>query len=91
MGWLLTIVLSMPLTQGDVEFRMWFSKESYCTFAIEKFSEKPFMQILEDGSEMPGGVKSATCRALSKHEEALVPEHLRWKTKPILGGLFGQN
>ena len=64
MGWLLSIVLSMLLNAGDVEFRMWFSKESYCIFAIEKFSEKPFMQVLQDGSELPGGVKSATCREL---------------------------
>ena len=90
MGWLLSIVLSMPLNAGDVEFRMWFSKESYCIFAIEKFSEKPFMQVLQDGSELPGGVKSATCRELGEHEQALVPEHLMWKVKP-LGGLFDRN
>ena len=42
MGWLLTAVLSLPLTGSDIEVRMWFSKESYCTFAIEKFTEKPF-------------------------------------------------
>ena len=88
MGWLLTIVLSMPLTPGDVEFRMWFSKENYCTFAIEKFSEKPFMQTLADGNKAKGEIKSATCRALEQNEEAMVPEHLRWKVKPF-GGLFG--
>lgn len=87
MGWLLSIVLSMPLQADDVEFRMWFSKESYCSFAIEKFSEKPFMQRLPDGAELPGAVKSATCRELGEHEDALVPEHLRWNVKP-LGGLF---
>ncbi len=90
MGWLLTIVLAMPLSSGDVEFRMWFSKESYCTFAIEKFSEKPFMQRLPDGGEAPGAVKRATCRELGNDEDALVPEHLRWKVKP-LSGLFGGN
>lgn len=90
MGWLLTIVLVMPLTTDDVEFRMWFSKQSYCTFAIEKFSEKPFVQRLPDGSEAKGELKSATCRELGKDEQALVPEHLVWKVKP-LGGLFGRN
>lgn len=88
MGWLLTLVLSMPLSAGDVELRMWFSKESYCTFAIEKFTEKPFRQRLPDGSEAPGAVKSANCRELGENEQALVPEHLLWKVKP-LGGLFG--
>lgn len=90
MGWLLTIVLAMPLTTGDVEFRMWFSKESYCTFAIEKFSEKPFTQRLADGRQASGEIKSATCRELSKDEQALVPEHLMWKVKPF-GGVFGGN
>ncbi|MBO6520673.1 MAG: hypothetical protein JJ900_07985 [Rhodospirillales bacterium] len=90
MGWLLTIVLAMPLTTDDVEFRMWFSKESYCTFAIEKFSEKPFMQRLPDGNEAPGMLKSATCRELGKDEKAMVPDHLVWKVNP-LGGLFDRN
>jgi hypothetical protein len=88
MGWLLTLVLSMPLSADDVELRMWFSKESYCTFAIEKFTEKPFKQRLASGAEAQGSVKSATCRELDENEQALVPDHLLWKVKP-LGGLFG--
>lgn len=81
MGWLLTIVLAMPVTAENVEFRMWFSKESYCTFAIEKFGEKPFVQILDDGSEAAGNIKQATCRELSDDEKALVPKHLQWKMR----------
>ena len=87
MGWLLTVVLAMPIAGGDMEFQMWFSKESYCTLAIEKFAEKPFTQRLPDGREAPGDIKSATCRELAENEQALVPEHLLWKVKPF-GGLF---
>ena len=90
MGWLLTIILGLPLTNSDVEIHMWFSKESYCTFAIEKFTEKPFTHRLPDGSDAVGEAKSATCRELTKDEAALVPEHLRWKTKS-LGGWFSGN
>lgn len=79
MGWLLTIVLTMPLTAEDVEFRMWFSKERYCNFAVEKFAEKPFEQRLTDGSSATGDIKSATCRELGRDEKALVPAHLLWK------------
>jgi len=81
MGWLLTIVLAMPITADDVEIRMWFSKESYCTFAIEKFGEKPFVQKLADGSEAPGNIKQASCRELDDNEKALVPKHLLWKVR----------
>lgn len=82
MGWLLTIVLAMPMTADDVEFRMWFSRESYCTLAIEKFGEKAFTQKLADGREAKGHVKSANCRELSRDEQALVPDHLLWKVQP---------
>lgn len=81
MGWLLTIVLAMPMTADDVEFRMWFSRESYCSLAIEKFGEKAFTQHLSDGREAEGRIKSATCRELGKDEQALVPEHLLWKVR----------
>lgn len=90
MGWLPTIVLAMPLTAGDMEFRVWFSKQSYCTFAIEKFSEKPFTQRLPDGCQAAGEIRSVACRELDKDEPALVPEHLMWKVKPF-GGVFGGN
>lgn len=90
MGWLLTIVLGLPLTNSDVEINMWFSKESYCTFAIEKFTEKPFTHKLPNGMTAIGESKSATCRELSEEETALVPDHLRWRTKPF-GGLFSGN
>lgn len=90
MGWILTIVLGLPLTNSDVEINMWFSKESYCTFAIEKFTEKPFTHKLPDGNTASGEAKSASCRELTNEEAALVPEHLRWKTKPF-GGLFSGN
>ena len=90
MGWLLSLVMAMPLGAGDIEMKMWFSKQSYCTFAIEKFSETPFIAHLDDGRKAPGAVKSAACRELGKDEQALVPEHLRWKVKPF-GGLFDNN
>lgn len=90
MGWLLSVVLSLPLVGGDTEVQMWFSKESYCTFAIDKFTEKPFVQRLPDGSEATGRIKSAKCRELKPDEEALVPAQLLWKVKP-LGGLFDGN
>ena len=90
MGWLLTAVLALPLSGSDVEVQMWFSKQQYCTFAIEKFTEKPFVQRLENGREATGQIKSAVCRELGKDEEAHVPEHLRWKVKPF-GGLFEGN
>ena len=89
MGWLLSVVLALPLTGSDVELKMWFSKENYCSFAIEKFTEKPFVQVLPDGTEAKGEIKSAECRELSDDEEALVPEHLLWKVKPL--SIFGAN
>ena len=85
MGWLLTAVLSLPLTGSDIEVRMWFSKESYCTFAIEKFTEKPFRERRADGTVREGEITSATCREFGPDEQALVPEHLRWKTKSLFG------
>jgi hypothetical protein len=90
MGWLLTIVLGLPLTNSDVEINMWFSKESYCIFAVEKFTEKPFTHKVPDGTVATGEAKSASCRELTNEEAAIVPEHLRWKTKPF-GGLFSGN
>ncbi len=87
MGYLLTIVLALPLTSSNIELNMWFSKQSYCNLAIEKFTEKPFTHRMADGTEALGDVASANCRELSKDEAALVPEHLKWKVEG-LGSLF---
>ena len=83
MGWLLTTVLGRPLVGSDVEINMWFSKESYCTFAIEKITEKPFVHKLPSGQASTDAAISATYRELGEDEEALVAEHLRRKTKPF--------
>lgn len=87
MGYLLSIVLTLPLTNSDIELNMWFSRESYCTLAIEKFTEKPFLHTLPDGTSASGEIRSADCRELSKDEATLVPDHLKWKVEGI-GSLF---
>jgi len=77
MGWLLTIWLSLPLTEGDLELNMWFSRESYCTFAQEKFLENPIHQTLADGRQADASVIDSGCRKLDDNETALIPEHMR--------------
>ena len=77
MGWLLTLWLSMPLTEGEVEVKMWFSRERYCNLAQEKFSENPMEHILQDGRRAVTRVRESECRKLLKTEVHLIPEHMR--------------
>lgn len=77
MGWLLTLMLSLPQVSDPIEVQMWFSRERYCTFAQEKFAEHPLRQRLPDGTTVLGAVKDSHCRELEDHETALIPEHMR--------------
>ena len=77
MGWLLTIWLSLPLVESDVEVRMWFSREHYCKFAREKFLENPMRHTTEDGRQANAVVKKSECREMESNEAALIPEHMR--------------
>ncbi|MCP5370825.1 MAG: hypothetical protein H6907_03760 [Hyphomicrobiales bacterium] len=77
MGWLLTIWLSIPLVQSDMEVRMWFSRERYCTFAREKFLENPMLLSTPDGRRGEARVRDSQCRELGADETALIPEHMR--------------
>jgi len=77
MGWLLTLFLTMPQVDGPVRVEMWFSRESYCTFARAKFSEQPMVRIAADGRRLPVRLKEATCRELSAGEADRVPPSLR--------------
>ena len=77
MGWLLTLMMALPQVEKPVEVQMWFSRQSYCTFAQEKFGEHPLRQVLADGSAVLGQVVDSTCRPLKDHETALIPEHMR--------------
>ena len=77
MGWLLTIWLSLPLVDSDMEVRMWFSRERYCEFAQEKFLENPILHATEDGRQSDAIVKKSECRSLKREEAALIPEHMR--------------
>ncbi len=77
MGWLLTLWLSLPPLAGAVEIRMWFSRESYCTFAEDKFRENPMRRVLPGGGEGAAEVARSECRALRPGEAHLIPEHMR--------------
>jgi len=77
MGWLLTLMLSLPQVSEPVEVQMWFSRERYCTFAQEKFGEHPLRQVLSDGTAVFGSVSESNCRPLEDDEVALIPEHMR--------------
>ena len=77
MGWLLSIWLALPPVPGEVEVRMWFSRESYCTFAEEKFTENPMRLVLPDGSKGEAKVARSRCRPLAKDEAELIPPHMR--------------
>lgn len=75
MGWLLTLWLALPLAHSEVEVRMWFSRESYCRFAEEKFRERPIrhMVVGEDGSSATAPVLGSECRRLGPDESEFVP------------------
>ena len=77
MGWLLTLWLALPPMAGEVEVRMWFSRESYCTFAEEKLRENPMRRVLPDGAEGAAKVTRSQCRELRPGEANLIPEHMR--------------
>jgi len=77
MGWLLTLWLSLPLVESDVEVRMWFSRKSYCNFAKEKFVENPILHTVGNGKAADASVKKTECRKLNKNETHLIPKHMR--------------
>jgi hypothetical protein len=77
MGWLLTLWLSLPLVDSEVEVRMWFSRETYCDFARQKFMENPMRHTTDDGREADATVTKGACRELTEGEGTLVPEHMR--------------
>lgn len=79
MGWLLTIILALPPAGEQIEVRMWFSQQSYCTFAEEKFLENPIVAAAADGGPRLGTaeVLRSGCRRLDDDELHLVPEHMR--------------
>ena len=77
MGWLLTIWLILPITNDNLKFEMWFSRESYCKFAMQKFLESPVFVRLNDGKEGTATVSEKQCRELKDNELNLVPKHLR--------------
>lgn len=79
MGWLLTIILALPPAGERLEVRMWFSQQSYCTFAEEKFLENPIIAASPGGGRPLGTAEVAAsgCRPLERSELDLVPEHMR--------------
>jgi len=77
MGWLLSIWMFLPLVNSDVEFRMWFSRESYCTFAQAKFTENPVMHSTLAGPDAAAKITKSSCRKLRDDEAHLIPKHMR--------------
>ncbi len=56
---------------------MWFSRESYCTFAQEKFQENLMRHVLPGGRVAVVRVTRSACRELAPGEADLIPEHMR--------------
>jgi hypothetical protein len=77
MGWLLTLLLAVPQVDGPVQVEMWFSRESYCTFAAEKFTEQPMYSLTRDAGRAAVAVSQSTCRELGPEEANRVPPHMR--------------
>ena len=77
MGWLLTLMLSVPQMADPVQVEMWFSRESYCTFAAEKFTEQPMHSLAKDQPRLPVKVTGHSCRELGPQEINRVPPHMR--------------
>lgn len=87
MGWLLTLFLTLPSVDGPVRVEMWFSRESYCAFAREKFAEQPMVRIAPDGRAVPVRLTGTSCRELAADEADRVPPHLRHLVeRPASGG-----
>ena len=86
MGWLLTLLLAVPQVEGTVQVEMWFSRESYCTFAQAKFTEQPMYSLpkgLNQGTgRTPVTVTGSSCRELGPEEANRVPAHMRTKATP---------
>lgn len=86
MGWLLTLLLAVPQIEGTVQVEMWFSRESYCTFAQAKFTEQPMYSLpkgpKQDTVRTPVAVTDSTCRELGSGEANRVPPHMRAQATP---------
>lgn len=92
MGWLLTIILALPPADERIEMRMWFSQQSYCTFAEEKFLENPIVAAAGGGRPLgTADVVRSGCRRLTDDELRLVPEHMRADLKQRGGWLTAPN
>lgn len=77
MGWLLTLLLALPQAEAPVRVEMWFSRESYCTFAAKKFTEQPMYSQATGQPRMPVNVTDSSCRELGPNEIDRVPPHMR--------------
>lgn len=77
MGWLLTLMLAVPQVDGTVQVEMWFSRESYCTFAQAKFTEQPMYNLTEGAVRRAVTVTDSNCRELGPEEANRVPSHMR--------------
>ena len=83
MGWRLTPFPGLPLAPAAVRIEMWFSRERYCAFARDTFTEHPIRHTRADGTTAEAKVIRAECRAPKDGEAHLIPEHMRRK---VLGG-----
>lgn len=86
MGWLLTLFLAVPQVDGTVQVEMWFSRESYCSFARKKFTEQPMYSLGKGTPRVPVTVTDSTCRELGPDDGDRVPAHMRAQTQPPTAG-----
>jgi hypothetical protein len=77
MGWLLTLLLAVPQVEGTVQVEMWFSRESYCTFAQSKFTEQPMYSLKQGAARTAVTVTDSSCRELGPGDANRVPSHMR--------------
>lgn len=77
MGWLLTLMLAVPQVDGPLQIEMWFSRETYCSFAADKFAEQPMFALPPGQPKASVRVISSTCRELRAEEANRVPPHMR--------------
>lgn len=85
MGWLLTLLLAVPQVDGAIQVEMWFSRESYCTFAQAKFMEQPMYSIGEGAPRRPVKVTDSSCRELGPKDGDRIPPHMRAQAVPPTG------